>query len=352
MLNKKLLKKLIHAIIFISLIALTLYVVFKDNNINDILAICAKADVKYLLAAVGCMFIFTFSEGINIRRVLQNLGSKVSYIKAFKYGLAGFFFSSITPSASGGDPAQLYLMNKDDVSISHSALALLIEHSSFQLVTCILSVMGFIYHFDMLINHIGNIKYFMFLGISINIIILTSFITMIFSKKIAVKGLNVVCKILKLFRYKKADLFLEKGLGHLTEYHQGAVYLKCHKMMFLKIICTSIVQIALYFSIPYFVYRSMGLNEYGITTFILLQAVLYISVSSLPLPGAVGVSEGGFMIIFKMLFPGTLLSSGMLLSRGISFYLFVLISGMLLLIFTLADKNKAACRKNQPVQIR
>ena len=63
-----------------------------------------------------------------------------------------------------------------------------------------------------------------------------------------------------------------------------------------------------------------------------MQAVLFISVSALPLPGAVGVSESGFMIIYKTLFPANILSSAMLISRGISFYLLILVSGLIISI--------------------
>ena len=56
-----------------------------------------------------------------------------------------------------------------------------------------------------------------------------------------------------------------------------------------------------------------------------------LSVGALPLPGAVGVGEGGFLAVFRMLFPSQLLGGAMLLSRGISFYLFVLLTGAALL---------------------
>ena len=105
-----------------------------------------------------------------------------------------------------------------------------------------------------------------------------------------------------------------------------------------KIILTTTLQLILYHSIPYFVYLSFGLNEVNYITFVFMEAVLYISVSSLPLPGAMGVSEGGFMIMFKMFFPASILSSAMLISRGISFYLFVIISGCLITLFILIDK--------------
>lgn len=49
------------------------------------------------------------------------------------------------------------------------------------------------------------------------------------------------------------------------------------------------------------------------------------------------MSEGGFLLIYKLLFPAELLSSSMLLSRGISFYLFVIISGIAVLSFSLKN---------------
>ena len=67
--------------------------------------------------------------------------------------------------------------------------------------------------------------------------------------------------------------------------------LKRNKKILFKIILTTIVQIVLYHSIPYIIYLSFGLNEANFLQFLSLQAVLYISVSSIPLPGAVGASE-------------------------------------------------------------
>ena len=63
---------------------------------------------------------------------------------------------------------------------------------------------------------------------------------------------------------------------------------------------------------------------------IALQAVLFLSVSSLPLPGAVGLSEGGFLLLYQTVFPAAVLPGAMLLSRSVSFYLFLLLIGVFL----------------------
>jgi len=72
----------------------------------------------------------------------------------------------------------------------------------------------------------------------------------------------------------------------------------------------------------------------------MLQSVVYISVSAIPLPGTIGVSETGFAIMYKHLFPLSIVETGMILTRGISFYILVIITGLALLILKLTKKNK------------
>ena len=339
-------KNIVNALIFIVFLIVTFYLVFRKNNLHEIIVNIKGAHKGFILISIGCMFLYIFLEGVNVHRILKTYKDKVNLIKTFKYSLVGFFFSSITPSSTGGQPMQLYFMNKDKIPIAHGTLALLIQLLSFQFVTLILALIGFIYNRDILLHHIGNIKYLMFFGITINILIEAFLIIMIFSKQMGLKLVTGICKLLKKFHYKKTDTLYQKALIQLDEYHKCAVYLNKNKMLLVKTIITSLIQMSLYHSVPYFIYRAFGLHDYGIFTFILMEAVLYISVASLPFPGAMGASEGSFMIIFKMFFPASILSSAMIISRGVSFYLFVLISLILIIIFMLLDNYKNKCRKN------
>ena len=63
-----------------------------------------------------------------------------------------------------------------------------------------------------------------------------------------------------------------------------------------------------------------------------MQAVLFATVSGIPSPGAVGVSEGAFIEIFRNIYPTNMIKSVTLLHRGINFYLFVLISGIVVIV--------------------
>lgn len=151
-------KAIINGLIFIFFIVLTFYIIFKDNNLEDILQVLKTADTKFVLLAVLCMCWFVMSEGINIARTLKLLNCNISFWSGIKYALVGFFFSSVTPSASGGDPMQIYYMKKDGLPIGKSTLAILTEFSSFQLVTITMSILGFLLNYKFIESSVRKYK--------------------------------------------------------------------------------------------------------------------------------------------------------------------------------------------------
>lgn len=342
--NKK--TKIINAIVFIVLIIATFYVIFKKNDMHEILRHIMNVDKKFIVLGLFVMLLFSACEAFNIYSVLKSLGEKTKYKQALKYAFVGFFFSSITPSSTGGQPLQLYFMSKDKIPASHSLIALIVELFSFQLAVGITAILGFVLHHKLLLSSIGNLKYLVFLGLSINIIILISLLILLFSKKLALKIIKGIYKFLKFIHFKKSDSFYENSLKQIDEYHDSAIFLKNHKTIIYKTLIVSLIQMFFYHSIPYFVYLSFGLREYSIIEFASLQAVLYIAVSSLPLPGAMGVSEGSFVILFKLLFPASILSSAMLISRGISFYLYTFITGIIIVAIVITKKIKETRKNN------
>lgn len=332
-------KKILNILLFILVIFLTFYFVLRNNDINQIMNNILSVDIKYILIGFLIMLLFVFCEGLNLYRVLKNLNHSVSIKDTIKYALVGFFFSSITPSSSGGQPLQLYFMNKDKLPISDCLVALIIQLFSFQVICSVLAIIGVILNFHKLVG-MGNLKYLLLVGFVVNIIIVTSLFTILFSNKLAIKVLNLINKVLNKFHFKKAQIFYDKALEEMKHYQRSSRFLKEHKGIIYRTFLISFIQLFFYQSIPYFVYKSFGLGTYSIFDFVSMQALLYVGVAFLPFPGAMGVSEGSFVILFKMFFPTSILSSAMLISRGISFYLFVIIVGVLLSIFMLFSKYK------------
>ena len=76
-----------NALIFIVLIALTFYILLKDQNPIEILKIISSAKIKFVLIGILCMFFYVILEAVNIRRTLKNLNEKTTFLQDIKYAL-------------------------------------------------------------------------------------------------------------------------------------------------------------------------------------------------------------------------------------------------------------------------
>lgn len=335
--KKKSKKIYINLLIFILLIIFTFSLVLKDQDVTEILKISATVKKQYIFIAMLAMGVFIACESINIGRILKELGEKSKFISNVRYTLIGFFFSAITPAASGGQPMEIYYMHKDNISVAHSTLALLMQLCSIQIVTITVGIISAVLHFEVLKS---GLIYLLILGIILNSSALMLLIIAIYSKKLSEGLIKFVVNILKFFRVRNIEKKQEKLEKELESYQTSAKYIKEHRILMLKTVLTTTVQMLAYYTVPYWIYLAFGLNNSNIFDILTLQAVLYATVSGIPSPGSVGVSEGGFLGIFRNAFPETVISSAMLLSRGVNFYLLILISAIVVVISTFRDRKE------------
>ena len=336
--NNKIRKIITNLIIFILLIKLTFYLVLKDQDFSQMSSILKTVKKEFILLGILAMCIYVSCEAINIRRILKELEEKVSFFSAIKYTLSGFFFSAITPAASGGQPMEIYYMHKDNISVAHSTLTLLMQLCSFQIISISFGIISAIIHFDVLKN---GLIYLFILGIALNSSALALLVIAIFSKRLSEGLIKFSVKVLKFFRIRNIEEKQEKLEKELASYQTSAIYIKEHKLLMVKTLLTTAVQLLAYYSVTYWVYLAFGLNTYNIWQILTLQAVLYATVSGIPSPGAVGVSEGGFLGIFRKAFPEATISSAMLLSRGVNFYLLIIVSVIVVIVNTFREKKVA-----------
>ena len=320
-------KYLRNLILFMLIILLTFYIILKDQSITKIIEVLSSIDLKYILIAIICMLIYLICEAINIGRTLKVLGEKSTFYKNIKYAMIGFFFSSVTPAASGGQPMQIYYMNKDKISVANSTLSLLINLTSMQIVTISIAIISLFFNYE----YMNSILIGLFvLGIFLNSTALGLLLVSVFSKRMTKGLINIAIKILEFFKIKNIEDKKNKLENELNKYQSSATYIKSNIKVIIKILITTYIQFLIYYSISYWVYRSFGIKS--------MQSVLFATVSGIPSPGAVGVSEGGFLEIFRNVYSESILHEAMLLNRGVNFYLFVIISSVIVMLYTVRDK--------------
>ena len=163
---------------------------------------CGATSSRNLLKELAIMLLFFFMEAYNIKSILKTFGEKISIFKAYKFTLIGFFFSAITPAATGGQPMEIYYMKKEKISGAHATMALLIQLCGFQISTLSLGVICAIINPGVLK---GGLLLLFLVGVTINGFALLLMLVCIFSKRLTAKLVNISIKIMKFFRVKNIE---------------------------------------------------------------------------------------------------------------------------------------------------
>ena len=348
-------KKLLWEILFLVVVfAGTVYGVFHGEDWRQSIQIIGQVQKRYLIPAVFCVLFFIWGESIIIYYMMGTLGIRLKKWTCFLFSSVGFFFSCITPSATGGQPAQIYYMKKKDIPIPVATLVLMVITITYKAVLVLVGLGLLVFGQSFIHAYLIGIMPVFLLGILQNVGCVGFMMLLVFhttlAGKILGRGLCFLEKI-HLLSYKKSrHEVLEHGM---TKYRETAEYFKTHKHVVVNVLLITFAQrFALFFS-TYFVYRAFGLHGYSVMTIMLLQAVISISVDMLPLPGGMGISEKLFLTIFVPVFGARLLLPGMVLSRGLSYYTELLLSALLTIVahFTIAGASSPArSLHNSPVQ--
>ncbi|MBR2589260.1 flippase-like domain-containing protein [Candidatus Saccharibacteria bacterium] len=314
-----------NVLIFTLLIGLTFFFVFKDQDIGEAIAVFNNAKFGYVITGIFLMLLYFSMEAWNIYSLLRAFGEKLSFFQALKFTFIGFFFCSVTPGASGGQPLEIYYMTKEKISGAHATMALLIQICGVQVAVLALGIFGLLINIGKLESSVISLG---IIGLIINGVALAILLIGVFSKRLTKKIVEFGLSVIKFFGYKKIEQKRESINNSLEQYSNSAKFIKTHKKQFALCILRSVLQMIIYFLIPFFVYKALGLKGTSIFEIFFLQAVLFMATSGLPLPGAVGASEAVFLSIYGVIFGEDFLGGAVLLNRSISFYWFVLVSMM------------------------
>lgn len=323
---------LAYIIFLFSLMGITFYILLKGQNPKVLFNIVKNLNPIMIILGLLSGFLFISCEALVLKVLLGLLGEEISFFQTLKYSIVGFYFSSITPSASGGQPMQVYYMNKDNINVSHSSLAILVTVTIYEIMMVVYGLVGLLFNFRFITDKMSAIYPLLIFGFVLNTMLISFMLMAIFSHKLVFKIGEILVKFLyKLKIVKNIDEANAYMIKEINEYKKGALLIRQNIRNVSKVFLITFVQLTASYSIPFFVYKAFGLSEIPFWKIIVLQSILNISVSFIPLPGAVGASESAFMIIFKNLFPIKLLTSAMLVTRGISFYILLFISSIFIL---------------------
>ena len=326
-------KKTILNICFLAVVfGLTIYYVFKGEDLDSLAAYIRQADWRYWALSVVCVVFFIIGESFIMHYLMGTLSLRLKLMHCFLYSFIGFFVSCITPSASGGQPAQLYYMKKDGLPLATSTLVLMLITITYKLVLVMIAVFVFIFRPPVIMRYLEPVMFWAILGLILNIIAIGNLLILVFHPSLASWLVRMGGKLLhKLHLFKFEEKGQKRVEAAMEQYHGVADYYRTHHLVIWNAFVITVVQRFLLFFVTWLVYKSFGLSGESVVTIVLLQGMISEAVDMLPLPGGMGISERLFLTIFAPIC-GELLLPVMVVSRGISYYTQLLISAIMMIV--------------------
>jgi len=327
-------RKHVGSLIFLLLlIFLTVYAVVKGNDMNAVIRAIKTIDRGWLMLCAAAAILFVSGEGCIIWYLFGSLGIRTRILQCVKWSFIGFFFSGITPSSTGGQPAQLYFMKKEGIRISDSTPVLMITAVLYKFVIVMIGALIGIFWGKQLSSYFGSYMWLFYLGFILNAALVVILVFIMVSPALSEKIVLGVEKLLVKFHILKQSSGRKERLKNSIDQYQDVVnFFRTNKSKIFVATAMTLMQRVCAFCLTWFIYRGLGLNEAEPATVIVLQAAIYIAVDMMPLPGATGITELVYFAVFARIFTQELLTASMCVSRGISFYLVLLLSAVVYIV--------------------
>ncbi|EOS68924.1 hypothetical protein C818_02800 [Lachnospiraceae bacterium MD308] len=329
--------------VFTAVMLLTFWFVFRSQDISRTVEAVQKMSLGYLAAAFLLAVLFVSAEGCMIWYLLKGIGEQTRFTRCIGYSFIGFFFSGLTPSATGGQPMQLYYMKKDGNSLSASSVVLMSVAVVYKLVLVLIGIGIVLFWNAPLKGYLQKYYGLYFLGLFLNTALVLILLLVMFSPSV-IRGIFYRAEriIVGLRLWKESGARREKMEQFLAGYQGTVCFLKENKKMIWVILGGTFLQRFTVFVLTYVVYRGLGLSGTALLDIVFVQASVYIAVDMLPVPGAQGITEAMYICVFGGIFTGHYLAASMCITRGISFYAVMVIGAAVFAAVNMRKSRKRA----------
>ena len=321
-------KKRFQFFLFGIIMLLTLYTLFQKHDIGRILDDIQQMSAGSILCAVLLSVFFVSAEGIMIWYLLSALGNSCKIRQCVCYSFIGFFYSGITPSATGGQPMQLYYMKKDALPTSDSSVILMTVALAYKLVLVVIGLGILLIWHTPLSHYLKGYTILYYMGILLNLgVVLVLIGIMVFPHILLQFAFFWDNVMIRLHLWKSSKERRQKIKDFIDSYQLAVEFIAKHRAKLVFISIMTLLQRCSMFLLTFVIYQGFHLNGASLWKIMVLQAAVYISVDMLPIPGAQGITELVYQTAFAEIFKKQYLVPSMMVIRGINFYLLLVVCG-------------------------
>lgn len=252
-----------------------------------------------------------------------------SVLNGIAVAFTGSFFAGITPSSTGGQFGQAYLMKKQGIKISDSVSLLwadfIIYQSTMMVYVTILFLLRFGYYSAQ--SSWFNI---ILLGYLINAIVIVALYTIAIFPKAYIKLSQWLAKFMSRFKFiKNPDKLVDSWTLQMTQFTSEVKNLSKDKKRIAICVFINFIRLTLLYTLPFVVGLALHIHLHAnqLLDVVALSSFVLMANSFIPIPGASGGTEVVFTLLFRSIM-GTLTGAVMILWRFSSYHVVMIIGAI------------------------
>ncbi len=337
-------------IIFLILIAVTLYAMMSgatDFTAERFWELLSGANPWYMLCAFLSIAGFVFFEAWSLWRLTRFFGHKRSLGRNMIYSAADIYFSAITPSATGGQPASALFMMRDGIPGAVTAMCLLLNVMLYTVSILIIGVLCFILCPGVFFSFNMFSRLLIIIGFGIQALVVVALLLLVLKEQIILRLASFFIRLLhKLHLMKDVEKRLASVERMAAEYKECIRAFRGGGWVVFRVLLLNLMQRFCNIAVTLFVYLATGGSISRWLEVFVTQGYVVLGSNAVPIPGAVGVADMLFLDGFEDIIVDTTCVE--LISRSVSFYICLIACGAVTLgavVFNMMKKRKR--RKNE-----
>lgn len=296
----KLVKYIMYFVVFIIISSLTLLYIYHNFEKPSNILIFTKFPVSIIISLVLLLLIYFIFDGLRLYFVIKTLECNIEYKYIFKLVFINLFISNITPFATGGGFIQIYYLTKKNISLGNATAATTIR-------TILATATVFVATPIILINEksfetiLPQTSLFIYMSL-FAVLYMIFFYVVIFKNRLLKKLVYNVLSFIKdkglisKERYNNVAKYLFKEINIFGE--SLAYFFSGYPVYMIGSVVFTILFLISELSFSVLLIRGLGYQVSGVSV-LLMQVVVLFFMYFAPTPGATGVAEGGFSLVFS-----------------------------------------------------
>lgn len=323
-------KKYLFNIAIILIIGGTSIYLSIGKQFDQVINAFAHAKIFWIVIMGLIMFCYYLFDALSLWYFGRAYKNDYTYKQSFVNAISGTFFNGITPFASGGQFAQIYIFNKQGITPTNSSSILLMCFICYQSILVLYTGIVVLFKYNYFVNEQAGVFSLAILGFLINFAVILGLFGGAKSKRLQNFVTHNVLKLLnKVHIVKDYETTRIKIEQYLTDFREQLTFLQKNKPVLVKSCLCNFIKLTIIYSMPFFAVKALNLQVSWLDflDFVGLCSFIYLINAFLPIPGASGGSEGVYILLFSFLGPvGT--SSSLFLWRFMSYYMGLIIGGL------------------------